>query len=159
MIPLLKIILKDDFFQYLLVAKIENTIIWAAIIYFFGMLINYIADVMFYYLDSFMSFKYAQGKENVQYIRSKIIQSSEYGFKYMMQRRSLVRIFRANTLNMLMLIITYLIDSTLISSIFKTKVDVILPVMTLIFLIIFTGYYKTQKGYLCFIKSMAGYFN
>ena len=108
-IPIFKEILNPKYFNYLFSPNFNSAIIILAIIYFLGMCVNFLSDLIFSYFDKKIAEKHG-GKNMLHGLRSRILLSTSDASNYMFQRRSFIRIFRANTFNFILILISFIID-------------------------------------------------
>jgi hypothetical protein len=158
--PLTKTLINYSIFDTLYVWNTSTILVLFAFTYFIGMFINFLSDIAFHLIDKLISQKYG-GKEYLQKLRIKIIISSQEGANYLFRRRSIIRIFRANTFNVLVLLI--------IEAIFNVHIRyvnlLLVPRWSLLFsmsIILFTllfAYLKTLSGYFAIIKICGEYIN
>jgi len=122
------------------------------VIYFLGMCLNFISDIIFHKLDENISKNYG-GKKNIQKLKSKIIVLSSEGANYIYKRRSIVRIFRANTINIFIICLQVCFGCNLV---FLTGLStprwVVILLLLCIIITIFGAYIRTLKGYFENIK-------
>ena len=152
--PLMKIVLNYSIFDTLLGWNTGNILVLFAFIYFAGMFINFLSDIAFHLIDKRISQKYG-GKEYLQKLRIKVIISSQEGANYLFRRRSIVRIFRANTFNVLLLLIIEAIFNVHIRYVSLLLVPrwSLLFLMSIILFTLFLAYLKTLSGYFSIIKT------
>lgn len=149
--PLIKTVVNYSIFDTLPTWNTHTILVLVAFIYFAGMIINFLSDITFYKFDKHISNRYG-GKKYLKKLRAKIIISSQEGANYLFRRRSIVRIFRANTFNILILIIEIIFNINMkYGKLFISK-WMFLIIMFTILLILFFAYYKTLSGYFANIK-------
>lgn len=125
------------------------------VVYFWGMLLNFLSDQVFRFADTAIARKYG-GKEHLQRLRACIIVRSKEGGDYLNQRRSMVRIYRANSVNCLCTLLVLALD---VSGV-RTRCDVDLrwaiPLLTLVLAACVWAYARTLRGYFAFIRDAGG---
>lgn len=122
-----------------------------AIIYLMGIVINYLADKVFFYYDKNQVEKYGS-KESIQEIRCKLLLKSAEVNTYMNQKRSIVRIFRASCFNFI--IISLFALFSFYDSFINFSHIYLSIIFFLITCILFLGYHHTLNGYFKFIIVM-----
>ena len=150
-----------NFADFELIFKIIKTnflliLVVLAIVYFLGMLINLIADASLSFVDKFTANKFG-GKLSLVKTRTKIILKSSEAANYLFQRRSFVRIYRANCINTLILFHIAIFDVGNFSNRLGLKVSILSMLLFLLFILSFLGYYKTLNGYFNYIKLTGEY--
>jgi len=78
-------------------------------LYFWGMLVNFLSDQIFRFADKAIAREYG-GKEHLQRLRACIIVRCKEGGEYLNQRRSMVRTYRANSVNCLCTLLVLALD-------------------------------------------------
>ena len=153
--PLISLVIPFDIQKIFLKNGVQPIFIALTLVYFLGMLINFISDRLFDPIDKKIYSAYG-GKESIQKARSLIFLHSKEAADYLLQRRSIVRIFRANSLNCLILIIIVFFNISIIRSEFNINLLSLLSLLGTILLISLIAYVKTLKGYIIFIKNTGG---
>ena len=97
-IPVFINFLDNNCIQSLLKLNLKSAVLFLAVIYFFGTLSNFLADKIFFLIDKIVAKKFG-GKSEIRKKRTKIILNNSDATAYLFQRRSFVRIFRANSFN------------------------------------------------------------
>lgn len=127
---------------------LSDLIIGISFIYLMGIIINYVSDKIMSFIDKKIERNYG-GKNNLQILRCQLLLTTNSAVEYMFQRRSLVRLFRANFLNFLIIDILYLLDISVI------KYNIYFYVILILFtFLILDGYIRNLKGYYKFLKDM-----
>lgn len=130
------------------------------LIYFLGVFINFLSDIIFHIFDTLASEKHG-GKKRLQKMRIKIILNSPEGANYLYRKRSILRIFRGNTFNVLAFIIIEIIFNihtrySILSIIPKGS---LIFSMSIIFFVLFWAYIRSLLGYFSIIENMGDMFN
>lgn len=145
-------IFAGDIFVSLADADIFSSIIFVGFIYFLGMIMNVLSDIIFKPIDSKLATQ-SGGKENLQKGRAIIILKSEHAAQYLNQRRSIMRIFRANTLNLIFTFVAIIFLRNSVTKIFLVSAWTLGLLVFLLILFSAYAYYRTLKGYNVFITS------
>lgn len=123
-----------------------------AILYFIGMVMNYISDVLYKKIDYCYARKHG-GKEALWQMRYNILIKSSDAGEYLFQRRSIIRIFRANSLNIFLISIVIII-SPVFDGIVPLKNRILLSAVVLLIAIIsFLAYRRSLIGYFKFLNN------
>ena len=122
-----------------------------ALSYFIGMTVNQVCHILIHPLNKI--FKLDQDKDKIRYYRTKAILDGKGNFfEYLNFRRSIVRIFRANIFNFVIIILFYLFNVGNLQAITKDKLSyIILLILILLLLSIIYSYIKTTRNYNQFV--------
>ncbi len=123
-----------------------------AILYFVGMMMNYLSDILYKKVDNGIADEHG-GKETLWQKRYNILIQSSSAAEYLFQRRSIIRIFRANSLNILLVAIMVLL-SPVFNSI-NSLLDRFLfsGGVLIVALISFMAYIRSLIGYFKFLNN------
>lgn len=100
-------------------------------VYFWGMLINFLSDQVFRFADTAIARKYG-GKQYLQRLRACIIVRSKEGGEYLNQRRSMVRIYRANSVNCVCTLLVLTLDVSGVRTRCNVDLPWAIPLLTLV---------------------------
>src|SRR5262247_2462219 len=107
--PILSFFISTSELKKLVGSNSIGVLFCIGLVYFLGMLVNFIADIVLQWKDKSIAQKFG-GKRNIQESRVLLFTQSGDGYEYSLQRRSIVRIFRANCLNTFFFLIVYLFN-------------------------------------------------
>lgn len=150
-IPVFREAVTVDCISYLSNLSFEKIAALAAIVYFLGMLINFIADIVFSPLDRMLAKRFG-GKETLVKSRANLIIKSDTAYEYLMQRRSFVRIYRANTLNCAFIFLVTAFDIGNISFAYSISRTKLCSAVILVAITCLAAYLKTLSGYFSYIE-------
>lgn len=133
----------------------KSTVVFLAIIYFLGTISNFIADKLFFLIDKYIVKKHG-GKSQVRTNRSKIILNSSDATAYLFQRRSFVRIFRANSMNCFLGAVVVYLNVGNITTIFSFNKSYLSLFLAIFAVLSFWAYTVTLSGYFAYINQTGG---
>ena len=136
---------------------IKQPIILFLIIYYVGLLLNNISDIILKNLDKKILVDitntnkkdYSCTKKNIQSIRTRITLYYSSAITYMNFRRSIVRVFRANILNFALFFLFFLFFTPIYVKYYELP-DKKWLICSLIFILLFgnlIAFYRSLKGY------------
>lgn len=151
--PILERIIKVNIYIY---HATNELIIFIAIIYLLGIVVNLISDKVFSPIDKRIALNY-NNKEHLQKIRCKVLSRSVEASSYMLTKRSIIRIYRSSSLNFLF------ITALSLLSIYDSYVHVNKWQLSLfsffLFILTLYGYVRSLKGYFKFLITMEAILN
>jgi len=153
LIPIGQQILNKDMIHVIAINDFQTIIALPALLYFMGMIMNFISDFIFGFMDEYFA-KELGGKKNIQEIRTIIFVKYEKAVDYLQQRRSIVRIYRANTLNFLVTTVILFLNVGNVISWFTCSHGYLITINFLIIVICFSAYVNSLKGYFMFISKL-----
>ena len=135
--------------------NIKSIIVFLAIIYFLGAISNFIADKLFFCVDKYIVKGYGS-KAEIRKNRSKIIVSSSDAACYLFQRRSFVRIFRANSMNLFFGAVAVYFDIGRLGDLFSFDKNNLSLFLFVFSVLSFIAYTITLSGYFSYINEAGG---
>jgi hypothetical protein len=149
-IPIFREAVTVDCITYVSKLNFEKIAALAAIVYFLGMIMNFVSDVVFSPLDKLLAKRFG-GKDALIKSRAYLIIKSDKAYEYLMQRRSFVRIYRANTLNCILIFLVTAFDIGNISFAYSISRIRLCFSVIVVAIICLTAYLKTLSGYFAYI--------
>ncbi|MBU1344047.1 MAG: hypothetical protein KKE44_20405 [Proteobacteria bacterium] len=141
--------------QSLIKLNFKSTIIFLAVIYFLGTISNFIADKLFFGIDKYIVKKHG-GKNQVRTNRTKIILKSSDATAYLFQRRSFVRIFRANSMNCFLGAVVVYFNVGNVTNIFSFNKSYLSLFLAIVAVLSFWAYTVTLSGYFSYVNQTGG---
>ena len=149
-IPVFMNFLDNNCIQSLLKMNLKSAVVFLAVVYFFGTLSNFLADKIFFLIDKVVSKKFG-GKSKIRQKRTKIILNNSDATAYLFQRRSFVRIFRANSFNCFLASIVFYFNVGGLTNLLSFNKNCLSLAILIIGVLSFWAYVVTLSGYFSYV--------
>ena len=149
--PLASLVVPNAEIKRIVLANNIGLLIAIAAIYFIGMFTNLIADISLRWFDSIAANKFG-GKQEIQKLRVAVFTKSGDAYQYLLQRRSMVRVFRANWISTMLFLIVYIFNVNNTRKSLVANSIVFSLVLLGLAALLFYAYARTLRGYFAFIK-------